>query len=625
MPSPRSFSAVAALALAVGLVSCSKPKDSSSNAPLVIKGSNPDTTPPSGGDLPPVQPQPAVEKIQVTAAVSNVSGWFDAVKEINTRWMPDADGDIRAEIQAGLLQAGFSPSFLDNIELGGLHAMWLAYPIQGSNAGAADVNLAATVAVKDGRKVIEGAPASARPQPLGDGMWELASEDGKLFIREAGKELLLGMSPDDVAKAGKLRADAKVGHGLEVKVWNIPKDDLDPAALFGLPADSSLAKNLAGIVKELGAIQLSADLGVSKDGTALVSAEAPFSRLGIDPIGKARTSATALEGRLPGDPMLVTTMSWGDPALLERTLNEQIPVAQIPEPFGGIVRQAIGAATSLLGQVANDVVFGVWVDGKGKMTAIVAADIEDEAKTREAMRVLADAIRAGVEAQQALAGKDKSAHIGFEFKKDAVSGGATKGDRMVLKAPKEIASEVDELAFFLDKGALETISFTKDKTAFVVMGTGAKTVATNLMKGKASKTLAQHDGLADLRKSMGGCQICMTFDPVSYLRFRLAFLAAKDKSAAKQVKVATKDLQKVGSVGAPGLGIRVEPKVGALGVSVPSEALFANKDAVATLQRVSDLVHGGSTAAPPAVVEPAPAQPKPAPKKAAPKKPKKDG
>lgn len=630
MPSPRSFCAVAALALATGLVSCRKTQQPPSDAPLVITGTgtDPDTSP--GGDLPASKPQTEVEKIKVTASVSNLSEVFDAVKEINTRWMPDNDGDIRAELQAGLLQAGFSPSFLDNIELGGLHAMWVAYPIQGANAGSADVNVAATVAVKDGRKVIEGAPASSRPQPLGDGMWELASDDGKVFIKEAGKELLVGMSPDDIAKASKLRVEAKADHRLEVEVRNIPKDELDPAALFDLPANSPLAKNLAAVVKDLGAIRLTGDLGVQKDGTMLVSADAPFSRLGIEPIGKARGAATALEGKLPGDPMLVTTLSWGDPTLLERTLNEQIPVAQIPEPFGGIVRQAIAASTSLLGQIANDVVFGLWVDGKGRLTVVVAADIADDTKTREAMRTLGDAIRLAVEAQQALAGKDKSAHIGFEWKKDSVAAGGTKADRMVLRAPKEIAADLDEYAFFFDKGALETISFAKDKTAYVVMGPGAKTVATTIMKGfggKAAKTLAQHEGLADLRTSMGGCQICVSGDPVAYLRFRLAYLAAKDKTAAKQTKAALKNLQKVGSVGSPGFGVRVDAKSGALGMLAPSQTLFASKEAVAILMDINNIVHGGGMAtgaAPPVEPDrgpPAKSAPvKPAPKKAAPKK-----
>ncbi len=592
-------------------------------------GGGGDAVPPSDVSVP-GKPAAAVEKIQFTAGVSNLAEVFEVIKDVSARWAPDGGGDMKSEIQAGLLQMGFAPSFLDNIDLAGVHAVWAAYPTQDSAAGPKDANVAATVAVVDGRKVIEAAPASSRPQPLGDGMWELKSGDGKLLIKEAGKELLIGMSPEDIARAAKLRGEAKADHRLTAKVWNIPKDDLDPAALFGLPSNSKLAKDLSSVFKSLGAIELVADAGLAKDAALMLSADAPFSKLGIEPIGKPRAASTALEGRLPGDPMLVTTLSWGDPTLVAKLINEQIPIAQIPEPFAAIVRQVMTAATTLLSQISNDVVFGLYVDGKGRITAVVAADVKDEAKTREAMRSIADAVRLAVEAQQALAGKNKAAQIGFEWKPDGVPAGSGKADRMVLRAPKDMEKDVEEFAFFLDRGAVETLSFVKDGTAFVAVGPGAKALTTDVLKGigkprKAS--LAQHDGLGKLRATMGGCQICVSMDPVSYLRFRVALMAAKDKGAAKAAKTSMADLKKVGDVGEPSLGIKVEPKSGAMGILIPRETLFASKAAIEALMRVNNLVEGNAIEPAPPVRE-APATkpatkkegPKTAPKKVAPKK-----
>ncbi|MBC8073439.1 MAG: hypothetical protein IAG13_34280, partial [Deltaproteobacteria bacterium] len=318
MSSPRPLLLAAALLLAVAPASCEKNKNKGTDAPLVIDG---DGGTPPGGDGISVAPQGTGEKIEMTATISGLADVFDTLKELNTRWAPDDGGDAKAELQAGLLQMGFAPSFLDNIDLTGAHGVWFAYPQQDNAAAAGDVDLAATIAVVDGRKVIEGAPASSRPQPLGDGMWELKAGDKQRFlIKESGKELLVGMSPEDVNKAASLRAGLKSDKKLYAKVWNIPADEIDPAALFGLPSNTAIAKALSSVLKELGAVELFGDIGAGKDAVLTVTAEAPFSKLGIEPIGAPRTAATALEGKLPGKPMFVTTMSWGDPALLEKSI-----------------------------------------------------------------------------------------------------------------------------------------------------------------------------------------------------------------------------------------------------------------------------------------------------------------
>lgn len=575
------------------------------------------------------KPTAKVEKIQITASVANFGGVLDVFTDINGRFNPDGASDAKAELQAGLLQSGFAPSFLDNIDLAGVHAMWAAYPMQGAGASARDANLAATIAVVDGRKVIEAAPSSSRPQPLGDGMWEMKSADGNVLIKESGKELLIGMSPDDIARAAKLRGEAKGEHSFAAKVWNIPKDDLDPASLFGLPSNSKLAKDLGKVLKDLGAVELFADVGMQKDASVLVTADAPFSKLGIEPIGKARAASTALEAKLPADPMFVTTLSWGDPTLVTKTMNDLVPLSQIPEPFNAIAKQVMGASTTLLGQIANDVVLAVYVDAKGRLTGVVAADVKDAAKTREAMRSIADAVQKAVDAQHTLAGNNKAAQIGFEWKPGGVAAGSAKADRMVLKAPKDMAGELDEAAFFLDKGALEIVSFSEGGTAFVAVGAGAKAMTIDVLKNVAKPrkdSLAQHDGLGRLRTAIGGCQICIGFDPVSYLRFRVALLAAnegKDKAIAKKAKTSLADLKKIGNVGEPSLGVRVEAKKGALGMLVPKETVFAKKESIAKLLEINSFVDDGAMSAaapePPSDTRKGPA-PKKAPAKTAPAK-----
>lgn len=608
MRSPRPLLLAAALVLAVAPASsCNKKNQKGTDAPLVIDGGG--GTPPTGdvSDAPGARPNEAVDKIEITASISAVADMFDMLKELTTRWSPEGNSDTKAEIQAGLLQMGFAPSFLDNIDLAGTHGVWFAYPNQGETAGGDDVDLAATIAVIDGRKVIEGAPASSRPQPLGDGMWEIkASEKQRFLIKEAGKELLIGMSPEDVAKAAKLRGELRSDKRLYAKVINIPKDELNPAAILGVPENTPIVKQLSAVLKELGAIELVGDLGTARDAVLTVSADAPFSKLGIEPIGAPRAAATAIEAKLPGKPMFVTTLSWGDPTLLEKSIHAGVPMSMIPEPFTPIVKQAVDNTVVLLKQIANDVVVALYVDGKGQLSVLIAADVKDDTAARDSMRKISDAIKQAVEAQQTLQGSNKDAQIGFEWKQDgaALSGG--KADKMVLRAPKSMKGELEELQFLLSKDALEAISFVKNGTAIVAIGAGAKGLAGDVMKGIAKPrkdSLAQHDGLGRLRTSMGGCQLCAAIDPVAYLRFRLTLLAAKDKTAAKDAKASLAALKKAGDIGLPGLGVKVEAKKGALGVVLPKETLFADKSAIDAVKKAQDLVEGGGVTAPPPVPE----------------------
>jgi hypothetical protein len=51
----------------------------------------------------------------------------------------------------------------------------------------------------------------------------------------------------------------------------------------------------------------------------------------------------------------------------------------------------------------------------------------------------------------------------------------------------------------------------------------------------------------------------------------------------------------------PGLGVKVEPKKGALGIVLPKETLFADKSAIDAVKKAQQLVDGGGAAAAPPV------------------------
>lgn len=596
MPSPRSVLIAAGLAaLACGSLSCNKNKTGTQSPITTNDGTGGGTV--GGTDGKPGEPRGDVKKIQVKASITGVDDMFLAWQDFATRWMPEDKADPRADLQALLLQTGYSPSFLDNIDLAGIHAMWFAYPQQDSASAMEDANIAASVAVVDARKVIEGMPQSQKPQPLGEGMWELPVGNVKVLMKEASKELLIGLTPQDVGEAAKLRAGVGSGRRLRARVWDMPLSEVDPATVLGLPADSKLARDLGRVLKEAKAAELEGEFGTARDLELQVAAEAPFHLLGIDPVGAPRASATGLEGRLPGDPTFVASFSWGDPTLIHKVIRGQIPFDQIPEPFGAIAKQAVDGVDVLLDQVAADIVFAMYVDAKGAPTFLIAADVKDDAKTREAMRQLSGAIEKAVQAQNTLVGKNKDAQVVLTWKPDGakLTGGAA--DQLVIKPSKNMKDEAETMKGFLGKDSVDMISFVKDKTAIVAIGPGGKKLAGDVMKGIAKptkKSLAQHAGLQRLRTSMGGCSICISGDTVAYYKFRLALMKAKkDADLVKKAKATLAKLGKVKDIGDPGVGVKVEKNRAALGVVIPQQTLFPPKEQAAAMRDVISFVEGG--------------------------------
>ena len=602
MLAKRAFFVAAALVLSPAVGACKKTPGSRPVAPAAAPGAKGD-----GGlaEIPPAKPGP---KVHIQASIEDVDDIFAAVKDVGQRIAPDEGIDPLASLGAMLVQTGFAPTFLGNVDLQGMHVLSAAWPVAESS-GTRDAELAASISVVDPRKVIEGTPAAFRPQPLGDGVWELQQDDLRLLLQEAGKELRLGFSPADLDHAAKLRAEVGQGRRFRARASGLPTDWIDPTDILGLPRGTPLADNLAKVAQQLQAIELEAELGTKEDFELLAEAQAPFHLLGVDPLGAPRGAATALEGRLPGDPTFVASVSWGKPELLHQTMKRLVPLDQIPQPFGDIVVKALDGAHGLLDQVANDVVVALYVDDKGQASVVLAADVRDEAATIAAVRKIDEAIVAAIEAQATTAGKNKAAQFGVEYKPDGIGLPGGKADRVVVKIPKDFESDFDDAALFLKKNTIETIAFVRDKTAVVAIGSGARNVAADVARslGKPRKdSLAEDDGLARIRKTMGGCRICFAGDPVDYLRFRLLLLKAStdDKGVAKDAKAKLGELGKVGDIGESAAGLAVGKDDASVGMVVPQATVFAEAKAWTQLRDVASFLD--EPGAPPEVAPPGP-------------------
>lgn len=579
----------ASLAAPLALASCGKKKTTEATQPPVTP-----VPAVAADDGPGVhEPARAAERITVSGSVEGLEDVLAAFKKFGESYMPESAFDPKSELQAGLLSMGFGPGFLGNIDLEGLHAFTMASPAEDGRVE--DTNLAVNLAVIDARKLIENMPQSQRPSPLGEGMWELAVDSTRVLMREQGKELLIGLSVEDIDHAGKLRGEAGSGARFRLKATNIPTDDIDPAAVLeDLPAGSKLAQDLGNVLRELKAVTFEADVGTTRDFQMSVGAVAPFSKLGLGPIGSPRTSATALESRLPPGPVFVTTLSWGDPKLLHKMVDA-LPLDEVPDPVKGMVEKAVASAHSILDQIGSDVVIALYIDKKGQATVLLAADVKDEAKARTALQGVHEVLDEGVQTQATMAGKNKDGAFSAKLELDGMKVPGGKADRLTIKIPKDFQKDTRMARMFLRNDSFEIVSHVDDGTAILALGAGARGTVTDVAKnlGKSRKTsLASNSGLESVRKSMGGCQICFAGDPLGYFRFRLMLVrdASDDKAIVKEAGQMIYKLSKIDAIGWPGAGIKVEADRAAMGMVVPQTSFFAPPDSVAKLRTISDFV-----------------------------------
>jgi hypothetical protein len=608
--------------LAVGAGACNRNKPVEPTTPA--GGSEPVAADPGADGAP--DPYANVEKVEVRATVEQVDDMLRAIGELSRAFDTGAPVDPLADMQAMLLAQGFAPTFFKNIDIDGLHTMWMAFPA-GRNAGPEALDLAASVAVVDGRKVIEGTPQSLKPQPLGEGVWEFRKDGTQVLMREAGKELLIGLSQEDLEKSTGLRADAGKGRRFRSRAWNIPTDDIDPVDVLGLPRDNPLVEKISGVVKELEAVELEADFGTKRRLEVVGKVEAPWSKLGLEPLGKPRKQASELEKVLPPGAFFVATYSYGDPALLHKTMDQVIPLGQIPAPFSEIAKKAVSGAHTLLDQVKDDVALGFYVDAKGQAALLIAANVADAKKTTDGMREINQAIIDALEAHATIQGKNKDAKFVVDYKKDGLRFAAVKADRITVKIPKNFEEDIDDMGPFLKKNAVEVVSFAKGNTAVVAIGAGARTIAADIAKnlGKApASSLASNEGLRSLRAGMEGCQICLSADFVRYLQFRLMLLEGKteDKAVAKQARAHRAKLAKLSALDGAG-GVRVNPKKAVFAFVVPEKTIASVGAQVQQMREINEFVESdgaesGAAAPPPAEKPESP--PKKSGKNAAPKK-----
>ncbi|MEM6293650.1 MAG: hypothetical protein AAGA54_20415 [Myxococcota bacterium] len=538
-----------------------------------------------------------VEKVEVLASFEGIEDMIKTASNLQAKIEgEEPSGDPMAEIQAGLLAQGFGPGFLSSINLDALHAVKVAFPTDDA-AGPEAIDFAASLAVSDARKVLESMPSAARPQPLGGDMWELRQENEAFLIKETGTALLWGRSDADVEKAGGLLQEVGKGRRVRIKAWNIPADQVNPAELLDLPQDIPIVKTASEILQELNAAEFQLDLGSGKQVEVVASAEAPFGKLGLDPLGKARMKATPLEAKLPEGAIFVTTLAYGDPKMLHKTIDKMVPVDQVPAPFDEMVKDAVKGVHMILNSIAGNVVAALYLDGKGQPTIVIAAGVKKKKQDKaiEGLRKIHGTVKLALDAHAALQGKNKDAKFAVNWKESGLKMSGVKADQMTVKIAKDFQGETEEVALFLKKNSIETVSFVEDGVAFWAIGAGARSLGSDVARslGKdRSSSMASEGTLETVRKGMDGCQVCMSFDAGAYLRLRLLDMQAKtkDKAQLKVIKKKLAELKKLKGEAEVGMGVRFAENEGAVGFVVPTATLELSKETVASMKDLLEFV-----------------------------------
>lgn len=508
--------------------------------------------------------RPTGKPIQVRASVEGLGDLLALVKQATTAWNPKNPIDASAWIQAALLQLGYGPGMWNGLDLTGVMAVDTAFH---PDIPTADLRVIGSVASQNPKTIMEGMPSNRRPQPLGNGMWELIHGDLRMLLREQPKSLEFALTQSDLERAGGLAKSAAGGRRLKVHASDLPAGMLSADTIQALPA--GLRRQVSGVLREATSASFELDAGTDRDLILELAADAPFERLGLSPLGAARTQPTALEGRLPAGAALVVAMPWGTPELLHKMVDNMAKQAgQLGGAFEAPVRSVIAASHSILDQLHNDVVFAVYPGPRGEVTLLIAADVKDEAAARKAAHEILATANAAVTAFNTLGGDKKEASFTVTLKDKGIKSGAVEGELFTLGLPKNMANDLEDARPLLtSKDQIELTAVVAGGSAVVTIGFDARKLAGDVaggLKTARRSSLASDGGLVLARTASKGCHFCVGIDPVGFAR--VAVFADKelrnDKARNKQLDAAAAVVSRLG--GALGFGLRLEAKKGAL-------------------------------------------------------------
>jgi hypothetical protein len=473
--------------------------------------------------------------------ISHMDELFAATTEVSRRWSPDGPVDPAAMIEAALLGVGFSPGLWNHVDPSRTHMLFVSEaPAAPGQEG--PVSIAGLLEVKDPARLAEGLGA----RPIGPGAWQIGDDADALTLRAAGTRLEVANSTAAIERVRVLAGETATDHALRLRITN--------AWATMEPRPGQTEASLA-FMRSMKSLDVEVDVRPGEDLVATTRGDASIRALETVELGAIRTAPTAVEERLPADAMLVATMSLNDRrASFGPAFDKMVEGASPAVPAS--VRASLVALYEAIG---SDVAFSIHSGRGPHFNVVMIADVRDVAAVRGHLAAVASAT-----ADNDPAAKHRTARIAGQ-----------PAEQLVWSLSPERQKRLGGLQ---SGGKLEVFSTAHDGIVVLAFGPEARDLAGQAISSRRKPTRAPvREGLAQLRATMGGCQLCIVVDPVPALATKLRIDAdtGEHGDRAKEVAKTSKAISTIGSLGVISLGFAADDEGFGFTSVVPKTLLYA--------------------------------------------------
>ncbi|RMG96656.1 MAG: hypothetical protein D6705_10605 [Deltaproteobacteria bacterium] len=545
-------------------------------------------------DAAPLSVEHPVAWTDVDVRIENLDAHLQTWSKLSVWWEkpPAAPPDARAEFESLLLGLGAGPSLPASIDYKGAHEVVFSYPQPDQRAVASEkYRLAGRLAVTDVAGFLEGLPPSLAPRPLGGGLWELAIDQDRLLLREQAGALEVGASERDLERAHDLPHPADPPYRFVASISGLAEADVDPGPLFGLPEGDPRAERLADVVRGIERMALAADFGPDRDLRLAFTVDAPVEKLGLEPLGAPLTAPGPVEAAFPAEPLLVVETSLRDAKPAFEMLRKGLPVDEIPDPFGALLRSGLDHLGRIVELSTDRGLGAMFLDERGNSTLLLAARVRDAAAAGRSARGLLETLESAAKAQNDLVGNDPKAKFRAKLARGGWTVGSTKADVLTITPPKDADVEHTPISTYFDRSRFHVAAWVQDEHVFVVMGAGARKIATGLARN-LGRSDRQPWASLELARAEGGCQVCLGLEGNGIMRLLLAITAGdtKDEARSKKLWKKVRALARRKERLAAGLALNLVPGKGTARGQVAKSALYPPREYVEALLDATKLL-----------------------------------
>lgn len=516
----------------------------------------------------------SAEDMEMVVWISHLDDLFAATREASARWNPEGPVDPAAMIEAALLGIGFSPGLWTHVDPSRTHVLFVSQASPGAQPEG-PVSVAGLLEVRDPARLAEGLGA----RPTGPGAWQLGNEGEALTIRATGTRLEVATSPAALERVRALAGGTATDHTLRMRLtnaWTAPRPGQSEASL--------------ALMRSMKTFDVEADVGPDADLVAIARSDASIHALKTVEIGAIRVAPTAIEERLPADAMLLATISLNDNRAsfgeaFDKLAASNVLSDGVPPAAAARIRAPVVA---LYEAIAGDAAVAIHAGRGPHYNVVIMADVRDVAAARGHLAAFASA----------------TAEDEPEVKHQSTRIAGQPGEQIVWSLSPKRRERVGGLQ---SRGKLQSFMAAHDGVMVLAIGPDARDLVGQAIASRRKPARAAvRDGLAQLRATMGGCQLCVVFDPAPALATKLRIDAdtAGRGDGVKDVGKMAKAVSALGSLGVVSGGFAADDQGFRFAGVVQKSLLYAAEGDARTIVDGLRLAAPGTGVSEPAVIAP---------------------